>query len=72
MSAVTDQAVNLNIGVLIGSYANVAGMLDQCAEVPGTKGLMLTFDDFIIGLEQFGQRIQPLMKTRTAIGHAAA
>jgi pyrimidine oxygenase len=25
---------------------------------------MLTFDDFLIGMEQFGQRIQPLMKSR--------
>ena len=25
---------------------------------------MLVFDDFLIGLEQFGQRIQPLMKSR--------
>jgi len=32
--------------------------------VPATKGIMLTFDDFLIGMEQFGQRIQPLMKTR--------
>jgi hypothetical protein len=25
---------------------------------------MLTFDDFLVGLEQFGQRIQPLMQSR--------
>ncbi len=31
---------------------------------PATKGIMLVFDDFLIGLEQFGQRIQPLMKSR--------
>jgi pyrimidine oxygenase len=34
--------------------------------VPANKGIMLVFDDFLIGLEQFGQRIQPLMKTRAA------
>ena len=39
-------------------------MLDECATVPATKGIMLAFDDFLIGLEQFGQRIQPLMKSR--------
>jgi pyrimidine oxygenase len=39
-------------------------MLDECATVPATKGIMLTFDDFLIGMEQFGQRIQPLMKCR--------
>jgi pyrimidine oxygenase len=40
-------------------------MLDEAAGVPGTKGIMLTFDDFLIGMEQFGQRIQPLMATRS-------
>jgi pyrimidine oxygenase len=25
---------------------------------------MLTFDDFLIGMEQFGQRVQPLMRSR--------
>jgi pyrimidine oxygenase len=39
-------------------------MLDECATVPATKGIMLTFDDFLIGMEQFGQHIQPLMKSR--------
>jgi pyrimidine oxygenase len=29
---------------------------------------MLTFDDFLIGMEAFGQRIQPLMKSRAHIG----
>jgi pyrimidine oxygenase len=59
-------AVNFNMGTLVGSYASVARMLDECAAVPATKGLMLVFDDFLIGMEQFGQRIQPLMKTRAA------
>ena len=72
MSAVTEQAVNMNIGVLIGSYASVAGMLDGYADVPGTKGLMLTFDDFLVGMEQFGQRIQPLMRTCAGLANVAA
>ena len=59
-------AINFNMGTLVGSYASVARMLDECATVPATKGIMLTFDDFLIGLEQFGERIQPLMKTRAA------
>src|SRR5258708_2370981 len=63
---VPEGAINFNMGTLVGSYASVARMLDECASVPGTKGVMLTFDDFLIGLEQFGQRIQPLMKTRPA------
>jgi pyrimidine oxygenase len=53
-----------NMGVLVGSYASVARMLDEVAEVPGVRGVMLTFDDFVIGMEQFGQRIQPLMRSR--------
>jgi pyrimidine oxygenase len=57
-------AVNLNIGALVGSYANVARMLDEIAEVPGTEGVLLTFDDFVKGVEDFGTRIQPLMTSR--------
>jgi pyrimidine oxygenase len=34
------------------------------AGIEGLAGVMLTFDDFIIGVEQFGQRIQPLMRSR--------
>jgi pyrimidine oxygenase len=57
-------AVNINMGTLVGSYANVAKMLDEIATVPGTEGVLLTFDDFVQGIENFGQFIQPLMKTR--------
>jgi pyrimidine oxygenase len=63
---VPEGAINFNMGTLVGSYASVARMLDEAASVPGTKGVMLTFDDFLIGMEQFGQRIQPLMATRRA------
>jgi pyrimidine oxygenase len=62
--ASAEGAINFNMGTLVGSYASVARMLDECATVPATKGIMLTFDDFLIGMEQFGQRIQPLMKSR--------
>ncbi|KAI1417673.1 pyrimidine utilization protein A [Hypoxylon sp. FL1857] len=57
-------AVNLNMGTLIGSYQSIAKMLDEVAGVPGTKGIMLTFDDFLEGVEAFGQKVQPLMKSR--------
>jgi pyrimidine oxygenase len=59
-----DGAVNLNMGTLIGSYESVARMLDEAAAVPGTKGIMLVFDDFLVGVERFGARIQPLMASR--------
>ena len=48
---------------LIGSYEQVAAMLDQIGETPGIEGIMLIFDDFIAGIEAFGEHIQPLMKT---------
>ncbi len=57
-------AVNINMGTLVGSYANVARMLDEVASVEGTQGVLLTFDDFLQGIENFGERIQPLMQCR--------
>lgn len=56
---------------LVGSYASVARMLDEMAEIEGLAGVMLTFDDFVIGVEQFGQRIQPLMRSRRNLAAAA-
>ena len=32
---------------------------------------MLTFDDFVEGMDKFGQRIQPLMATRRHVLEAA-
>jgi pyrimidine oxygenase len=54
-------AVNLNMGTLVGSYASIARMLDEVATVPDTAGVLLTFDDFVQGVENFGTKIQPLM-----------
>ena len=68
--AAPEGAVNINMGTLVGSYASVARMLDEMAEVPNTGGVLLTFDDFIEGVEAFGRRIQPLMKSREG-GHPA-
>mgnify|MGYP006869287245 FL=1 len=39
-------------------------MLDEVATVEGTHGVLLTFDDFLQGIENFGERIQPLMQCR--------
>src|ERR1700722_2030384 len=60
-----------NQGGLGGSYATVALMLDGVAEGPGVRGVMMTFDDFVIGMEQFGTRIMPLMRSRNEIKIAA-
>ena len=35
------------------------------------RGVMLTFDDFVIGMEQFGTRIMPLMRCRDTLKQAA-
>ncbi|SDB07062.1 pyrimidine utilization protein A [Belnapia rosea] len=67
----TEQQLPTNQGVLCGSYASIARMLDEMAEVPGVRGVMLTFDDFVIGMEQFGTRILPLMRCRDALRRAA-
>ena len=44
----------LQYGYRRGFYATVAKMLDELATVEGVAGVMLTFDDFIFGIEAFG------------------
>lgn len=60
--------VPTNLMRLIGSYATVARQLDELATIPGLRGVMVTFDDYLIGMEQFGTRIQPLMASRAGRG----
>jgi pyrimidine oxygenase len=43
-------------------------MLDEVGSVAGVKGIMLTFDDFIDSMDEFGRKVQPLMKTRAGKG----
>jgi pyrimidine oxygenase len=71
LAELPEGAVNLNFGTLIGSFASVARMLDEAGAVPGTKGVMLVFDDWIEGMENFGTRIQPLMRSRAHLKAAA-
>ncbi len=56
--------VNLNMGTLVGSYETVAQLMDELASVHGLAGVMLTFDDFIAGMQAFGEHIQPRMRSR--------
>ena len=65
--AAPESAVNLNMGTLVGSYESVARMLDEVAGVPDTKGVLLVFDDFVQGVEAFGTKIQPKMKSRAGV-----
>jgi len=63
--------INFNMGTFVGSHQTVATLLDEVAEIPGVKGIMLTFDDFLTGIEAFGTKIQPLMNCRSAPSPAA-
>jgi pyrimidine oxygenase len=62
--AAATEAVNQGLGALIGSYKHVAAMLDEMAAVDGVSGIMLICDDFVSGLTDFGEHIQPLMTSR--------
>ena len=64
-------AVNLNIGLIVGSHATCARLLDEVATIPGLAGVLLTFDEFVGGTEIFGERIQPLMQCRRSVTSAA-
>ena len=68
---VRSDRVPTNMLRLIGSYESIARQMDALAETPGLHGVMLTFDDFLIGMEQFGTRIQPLMQCRRHLAVAA-
>jgi pyrimidine oxygenase len=48
-------------GAIVGSPATVAAQLNELAAVPGTGGIMLTFDDFLEGTEMFGRDVMPLL-----------
>ena len=63
--------INFNMGTIVGSHATCARLLDEAATMPGVKGLMLTFDDFLQGMDEFGTRIQPLMQCRGHVRMAA-
>ncbi len=63
-AALPPGAVNMNFGTFIGSYASVARMLDEVAAIPHSAGVMLILDDWIEGMENFGKRVLPLMKSR--------
>jgi pyrimidine oxygenase len=67
----SEGAVNFNMGTLVGSYAHVASMLDEIAAMEGVRGVLLTFDDFLEGVQKFGEHVQPLMQCRSHLMAAA-
>jgi pyrimidine oxygenase len=46
---------------IVGSPATVAERFAELGTVPGTKGFMLNFDDFLEGVEVFGTEVMPLL-----------
>lgn len=57
-------AFALNIGKIVGSHASVARQLDELAAINGLKGIMCIFDDYLIGTDDFGRNVMPLLKSR--------
>jgi pyrimidine oxygenase len=55
-----------NIPVIHGSPETVAAKIDDYAEVQGTSGMMLVFDDFVQGVTDFGEKVMPLLKCRAS------
>jgi pyrimidine oxygenase len=60
----TKKRTATTLQTLCGSYVTVARALDEIAAIDGVAGIMMAFDDFIAGVESFGEHIQPLMKSR--------
>jgi pyrimidine oxygenase len=53
----------IGITPIIGSYAQCAAALDHIASVPGTQGIMFIFPECLAGIQDFGERVLPLMRT---------
>lgn len=49
--------VNLNMGMLVGFYELVVFMFDEIVIVLGCEGVLLIFDDFFKGMDDFGIKI---------------
>jgi pyrimidine oxygenase len=50
----------------VGSAQTVARQIDELAAIEGTAGIMLTFDDFVEGVERFGSEVMPLLSSTSA------
>lgn len=64
--------VFFNLDYIAGSPATVAAYLDEFADVEGTAGVMLIFEDQVHGLDRFAQEVAPLMKTPSPVQQAVA
>ena len=61
----------MGMGVLVGSYADVAALLDEAASIPGVSGLMVALADWENDTEKFCKHVEPLMKSRASRRRAA-
>ena len=62
-AALLQDIAYIGITRIIASYAQCAAILDRIGTVPGTKGIMLIFPEYLAGLQEFGERVLPLMRT---------
>lgn len=60
------KAVRENENAIVGSPQTIANFFNTMAEVDPGLGVMLTFDDFIEGVERFGTEVMPLIKHKPA------
>ncbi len=60
-------AAFLGIGLVVGSYETVAAQIDKLAEESGASGMMLVFDDFVKGVDDFGEKVMPMLKCRESV-----
>jgi pyrimidine oxygenase len=51
---------------IVGSPQTVANFFNKLAEVDPNVGIMLTFDDFLEGIERFGKDVMPLLTYKPA------
>ena len=59
-------AFNLNIGPIVGSHATIAERLDEVGAIDGVKGVMCVFDDYPRATTEFGERVMPLLSSRSS------
>ena len=52
---------------IVGSPQTVANFFNKLAEVDPNVGIMLTFDDFLEGIERFGKDVMPLLTYKPAV-----
>lgn len=58
------QQAFMGFPTIVGSYEQVAEMLDAVSIDAGVAGAMLTWPDFVDGVAAFSERVQPLMESR--------